>query len=91
MHRTYEFLEKYKNGAIGWGRDAKSVLSDHVYTNRKSLIAETRGIEEKLETLCESVANISDLLISKGLITPDEFLKAIGMDDHFKFHLVDDN
>lgn len=82
MRTTYQFNERGdKEGK--WGMDATGMLSSHVSYDSGNYFEKTRGIEDKTSELVAAVGGFAELLISKGVITPQEFLNAIGAQHNF--------
>jgi hypothetical protein len=80
MRMSYQFNEKTDAPDDKWGMSAETLLADIVTTNRSQYYnyGNRKGIEEKISSLTEAMGGLADLLISKGLISPDDFLLAIG-------------
>lgn len=88
MRHTYAFVEKH--GSYKYDQSTQTVLTDHINTNRDRYFEVNRGIEEQSEIMAETVANLLDLLISKGLVTPKEFLQILGLEDVFDIKQTND-
>lgn len=86
MKKTYQFIEKNYDNAYDYGTDAPTVISLVVCNkiDKRFPFSDARSIEERIEKLSEIIGGISELLISKGLMTPQEFLVAIGAKDVYE-------
>lgn len=86
MRVPYQFNEKYKNDKSDWGYDAAQVTYDTIHYKKPhySMFDEKRGIEEQIEKISSSIGGLAEVLISKGLLSPQEFLVAIGADEKYE-------
>lgn len=78
MRYPYQFNDKTDPEDYKWGMSAESMLQDFVFTNKNNYWNEGRGIEDRVKTLTEAVGGLADLLIMKGILSPQDFINAIG-------------
>ena len=79
MRRTYQYNEKSdKKGAYGY--DASQLVGYAIRNNNSRYFSERRSIEEQIDKTAEIVGNLCDILVSKGLMTHEEFLKALDLE-----------
>lgn len=85
MRATYQFNESDER-TNAWGRDTYEVIIQNIRSknSRYSIFSESRPIEDQIETIAGNIGGLCHLLISKGLITPEEFLVAIGVEDRYE-------
>lgn len=82
MKLPYGFNRKYDPLDYEWKMSAEETIADFVTYDKESSyrFLERRGIEAQVSKLVEVIGGLSDTLISKGLMTPEQFLEAIGAD-----------
>lgn len=78
MRYPYQFNEKTDPIDFKWGMSAESMLRDYIFTNKSNYWNEGRGIEGRVEMLTEALGGLADLLIMKGILSPQDFIDAIG-------------
>lgn len=86
MRRSYQFNEKSDPKGKEWGRDAPSLLWEFVHykTIPYQGYSTSRGIEEQISILTKAIGGLAEVLISKGRMSPQEFINAIEADDTFE-------
>lgn len=79
MRLPYQFNEKYDPKDQDWGFTAPQVISHLTFYKKKpySVFSERRPIEEQIEFLANALGGLAEALISKGRLTPQEFLDAL--------------
>lgn len=86
MRKPYQFNEKTDPKDKEWGRDAPSMLWEFVHYKsvpyRK--FSESRGIEDQIDIMTRAIGGLAEVLISKGRMSPQEFLEAIDAADTFE-------
>lgn len=66
------------------GYDVSSLIETHIKSRHLSSggwMASNRGIEVEISTLAETVGSLSQILLEKGILSPEEVLKLIGIND----------
>jgi len=86
MRKPYQFNEKTDPKDKEWGRDAPSMLWEFVHYKKHPYAgySENRGIEEQINVLAKAIGGLAEVLISKGRMSPKEFIDAIEADDTFE-------
>lgn len=79
MRKTYQYNKKDdKLGA--YGHDATELVSQFVHWDNSGYFSNRRSIEEQIDTISEITGKLCDVLISKGLMTHEEFLTILGLE-----------
>lgn len=78
MRMPYQFNEKDDPEDATWGMNAEGLLEDFVNYNRSNFYADPRGIEAKINAITEVVGGLADILIMKGILSPQDLIEAIG-------------
>lgn len=86
MRLPYRFNEIGDPQDNAWGRDAASMTWEFVHYKREpySAFSTHRNIEEQIEILSKAIGGLAEVLISKGRMSPQEFLKALDAEDSFE-------
>lgn len=84
MRRPYQFNEKTDSKDQNWGYTAPQVIRSLAFLKQipYSCVSSPRPIEEQIEFLANAIGGIAEVLISKGRMTPQEFLEAIDDDTY---------
>ena len=80
---TIRFFEKDQSWDK-FGYDVSSLIKTHISSRHISSggwVAGNRSIEDEISTLAESVGVLSQILFKKGILSPEEVLKLIGIND----------
>lgn len=83
---NYRYVEKYNENSKKYPETLDQIIRSHIYSNRYEggYHHRSRGIEDQVEELSHIVGGLADLLISKGVLTPQEVLVAIGINSGFR-------
>ena len=78
MKLPYQFNDKTDPEDAKWSYSAETLIQDYVRNDKRDYYSKSRGIESQIVTLSAAFGGLADLLLSKGLISPQDFLEAIG-------------
>lgn len=85
MRLPYQFNDKSDPEDYRYGYTAETLLSDHVNNDRRGYgYSNRKGIEEQISTITEAIGGLADLLISKGVFSPQDFLAAINAENIYE-------
>ena len=80
MRKFYQYNRKNeKPGA--YGHDAAELVSNFVHWDESGYISNRRSIENQIDTISEVTGKLCDVLVSKGLMTHEEFLTILGLEN----------
>lgn len=79
MRQPYRFNEISDPKDQNWGLNATETLGYFVKSKKVpyNTFHQTRSIEEQIEVLTQAVGGLAEILISKGRMSPQEFIEAI--------------
>lgn len=82
----YQFNTKGEENK-DWGDSVSGVISNYVlhncYCDFNSLSYADHKIEDKIEHMTYVVGNLAQILTEKGLLSPEEVLKIIGINPNY--------
>lgn len=86
MRLPYQFNEISDPKDAQWGMNTSEMLSRFVHTKTPhySTFSEARDIEGQIEILVGAIGGLAEVLISKGRMSPKEFIAAIEAEDVFE-------
>lgn len=84
MRLPYQFNEKTDPKDTRWGMNAERLVADYTTWDRNNHYADSLGVERRIDRLTEAMGGLADLLISKGVLSPQDFLEAIGADSVYE-------
>lgn len=87
---VFKFNEK-NDAKDAWGYSTSFMFTNYIHVDDSGYFHEKRGIEQQIDTLSEAIGNICDLLISKKLMTGNEFLEIIEKSSSHEMRIKDND